>query len=76
MTYATFHMDVRVHDAKALYQAALQHLTKVDGLTGAEARDLLAGDEPADRIDINACLVALLDPGSLPGCDIQESHVT
>lgn len=76
MTYATFHMDVRVHDAKALYQAALQHLTKVDGLTDDGARDFLGGGGTPGQIDINACLVALLDPGSLPGCDIQESHVT
>lgn len=64
--YHTITIELEVHDATALLAAAKERATAdgapIDGLTGADG-------EP----DTAACLVMLLDPGSLAGCSIEHS---
>lgn len=67
----TFTMDVCVFGIDALFNAALRHAIDVDNLTASQACELL---KPDGDIDVEACLVMLLDPGSLPGCQIIESE--
>lgn len=74
--YKVFELEVEVHDEEQLVAAALKHLTDVDGLSEEEARDLIYPSDYVGLADINACLVALLDPGSLPGCSIEGSSAS
>lgn len=63
-----FTMGLRVYDDNQLLAAALAH---PDTAAADMARDdFLDAD---GHIDIAACLVMLLDPGSLPGCSIHDS---
>lgn len=62
-----FIVDLRVDDAAQLREAALLHPDR-----GAD-ETLLNED---GSVDINACLVMLLDPGSLPGCTVYQSDAT
>jgi len=66
-------LECEVHDAEALYGAAVAHAMREDGLTLAEARELL---RPDDEIDTRACLQMLLDTGSNLGAgySIEESR--
>jgi hypothetical protein len=62
-----FTLAVRVHDPEQLLAAALLHPDCGDGLAREDFFD-------ADgKIDINKCLVMVLDPGSLAGCDVLDS---
>lgn len=52
---------------------------RVQLLRRAQAQALAEGADPADMLknghpDIAACLVMLLDPGSIAGCEVYESH--
>ena len=69
----TLTMDIEVHDVPSLYVAAKHHAVHKDGLTPAEADELLKPD--GKTIDVAACLSMLIDPGSLIGCEINETSV-
>lgn len=60
MTYATFTMEVNVYDPDSLAEAAVRQLIK-DGIDEVEARSDVRDDE--GNVDIEYCLVMLLDPG-------------
>jgi hypothetical protein len=70
--YATFKLELEVHFLDALYDAALEHAIHVDGMSFEHATESLRRD---GVIDAAACLGMLLDPGSLPGCDIDHHAV-
>lgn len=61
---ATFKMDLNIFDKQQLRQAALKHKDNVPPETFL--------DDGGD-VDIEACLIMLLDTGSLAGCSIQNS---
>lgn len=64
-----FSMMLRVRDPEALLAAALAHPDAVDG---DYTRDNLL--DAYGEIDINHCLIMLLDPGVSPaGCEILDS---
>jgi hypothetical protein len=71
----TFTLDAEIIDVAQLYRAAVER-AKADHAPGeysdADIVDML-GEKSAP--DISACVVMLLDPGSLPGCDIDGSSV-
>jgi hypothetical protein len=69
----TVRIDCEVHDADALFAAALAHGIREDGMTKQEATELL---RPDGEIDTAACLQVLLDPGAMldAGFSILESH--
>jgi hypothetical protein len=70
MSHHTFTLELRVHDAQELFSAARKHAIEVEGLVPeAVDEELKDGDE----INVHACLVTLLDPGLMPGCDINDS---
>lgn len=65
-------VSLMVEDATALHAAALAHLRN----QGLDEEDIAHSLRYADgSINENACLVMLLDPGSLPGCEIIDSSV-
>ena len=78
----TFKLWGRVLDLAALYAAAHAHaLTK--GYTEAEARASLTLTDAKDEniatvkpslVDASACVQMLLDPGSIPGFEIEDSE--
>ena len=59
---------LRVWSPEALKEAAMAH---------EDAREMPEQDfyNEDGSVNINACLVILLDPGSLPGCEIFETCV-
>lgn len=61
-----FSISLEVNDDLALLHAARNH-PDAEGMATEEFYDD-AGD-----IDIKVCLVMLLDPSILPGCEIQDS---
>ncbi len=67
-TEVTFTMDLRVFDPAQLLVAAMLHAKK----EGDPVDDLIVDGE----IDIRACLIQIIDPGSLAGCSIHQSDVT
>ena len=72
--YWDFRSAVRVWDAGQLYDAACKRAIEEKGNStiisdACAIEDLGTRDAP----DIAACLIMLLDPGSLPGCNIEES---
>jgi len=62
-------VHVKVHDKEALFEGAMKHAQEVDGLPGDEALELL---KPDGEIDTGACLTMIVDPGSIPGCEIDQ----
>lgn len=66
MTPYRFILDLDVENESVLFAAARQHPDCTDD------RDLLNDD---DTIDVGACLIMLLDPGHLAGCDVHGSTV-
>lgn len=62
-------IEVEVNDEETLFGAALANAL-VDGMTIKSAKEHL---RTQDEIDVGACLVQMLDPGGLPGCDIQHT---
>ena len=71
MTEFTFTMNVRVHNAQQLHKAAYTHATKFGGLDDDETLELIGTEK---KPNIEACLVMILDPGHMPGCDIGASY--
>lgn len=69
-TVHTVTIDVRVFDAAQLWTRAMDHAVTKDKMSAVEARELL---EPDGVIDVGACLIMLLDPGHLTGCEILQS---
>ena len=67
--FVTFSLNLEVHDRGALYKAAFARAL-ANGVEESQAYDWL---KPDCEIDVGECLRELLDPGSLPGCDIQDS---
>lgn len=63
-----FSMMIDVQDVDALLAAARAH----PDAEGVDESDFY--DEPG-RVNISTCLRILLDPGSLPGCEIIDSVV-
>lgn len=61
-----FTMWLEVHDENQLLAAARAHPD-----AASMATEEFYTDE--GEIDIKRCLIVLLDPGSLPGCEIHES---
>jgi hypothetical protein len=57
-------MWLTVHSPEGLLAAALQH-------EDAQPGDKFINDQ--GEVDIDSCLVIMLDPGSLPGCSIHSS---
>lgn len=64
-----FDIDIRVHDPDALFTKALASAA----LDGIDLNDALFQLSPHGVIDVLACLVQILDPGHLVGCDILGS---
>jgi hypothetical protein len=67
----TLRMDIGVHTPEALFNAAVKHATDVDGLEKPEAFEMLM---PDGKIDVEACLTMILDPGFIQGCEIFETN--
>lgn len=73
---------VRVYDPERLFRAALAHRAETEAAAGFHPEDPAAhwGDEYRNEdgtVDINACLVELIDPGVPPdGCEILSSGAT
>lgn len=67
----TFTMNVRVHDAPSLHRAAYKHATEIDGFDDDETLELIGTEEEPN---VEGCLVMILDPGHMPGCDIGASY--
>jgi hypothetical protein len=64
-------MDLDVHDEQELFEAARKHAREREGMGYEEAEELL---RPSGEIDRSACLIMLIDPGTLPGCSINETY--
>lgn len=62
-----FILNLDVIDSQALYEAAAAH---PDGLSTCALMDI------DGNVDIEACLITLLDPSTLPGCEIHDSVVS
>lgn len=58
-----FTLSLNVYDPAQLYTAALHQQADFDA-------DTLA---PDGKVDVEACLTGLLDPGKLPGCSVHSS---
>lgn len=65
-----FSMYLDVHDPESLLKAARERADE-EGYGNEELEQDLHNEDGS--IDISACLTILLDPGSLPGCDILNS---
>lgn len=63
-----FSVYLDVHSPESLRAAAVERAVE-DGYDDPEAAVL----DVDGKLDISACLIILLDPGSLPGCDIIDS---
>lgn len=57
----TFTLELDVYDEDHLREAAANHPDA-------------ANFDPVDLEDIPTCIQILLDPGTLPGCSIEESR--
>lgn len=64
-----FRMMVEIDDEQQLFEAALEHAKK-ESMDEETARVMLC---PNGRIDIEACLIQILDPSTLPGASIDFS---
>lgn len=65
----TFEIEVDVYDREQLYDAARAQVIK-GGIEPEQVDDYL---KPQGEVDVPNCLVMLLDPGTVPGCSVQES---
>jgi hypothetical protein len=64
-----FTLNLNVHSPTTLYEQALK-VALAEHPSRLEANKRL---RPYGVINLEACLVELLDPGSLVGCEINES---
>lgn len=62
-----FILDLKVFDPAHLREAALKHEDR-------SADETLLNEDGS--VDIHACLIMLLDPGSIPGCTVYQSDAT
>ncbi len=65
-------MDITVHDVDSLYTAARKR-AMYDGLNTREAEELLLDSDGKPKPE--DCILMLIDPGSLAGCDIAGTDV-
>lgn len=63
-------IELTVHDEEELFKAAFEYAVDKDKQDPDYAVGYL---RPDGEVDAGACLQTLLDPGSLPGCEIQHS---
>lgn len=68
----TFHMSLDIFDPQQLYDAAEKSLRAEADLPHQSVADFIGTREVPD---LEACLVQLLDPGTLPGISINQSWV-
>lgn len=71
MSTYTVTIDLNVYDPEHLFRAALARALVED--PDAEALHQLRAGEGNREVDISACLIMLLDPGTLPGVEIYQS---
>lgn len=71
MSKHTVSLYLTVQDPDALFEAAFHYALDEDEVTAVQAIDQL---RPDGEIDVEACLTMLLDPGSIPGCKIEEAQ--
>ena len=64
-------INVEIQDRRALYRAALAK-AKAEGMSAAEYHKLRREDVHGP---VGVDLIMLLDPGSLPGCDVLSSEM-
>lgn len=64
-------IDVRVHSLDTLYRAARER-AKEENLSPELADEVLLSD---GKPNPEACLIMMLDPGTLEGCEIHETDV-
>lgn len=63
---ASFEISLRIFDVPSLVAAAVAQAI-AEGVDEDEACEVYSAD------DLDRCLVMLLDPGTLAGCEIHES---
>lgn len=68
-----FHLYLKVVDAQELRTAAIERAIE-EGLSFEEASAESTIEDGG--VDVNWCLVMLLDPGTLAGCSILDSGAT
>jgi hypothetical protein len=67
-------IEVEVTDVAKLAATALHHLTYKDGVDSDDANEMIYPEGPGTDPDIEACLIAIFDPGSSPsGTEIRGS---
>jgi hypothetical protein len=66
MTIYKFCMEIEVTHVAKLEATALYHLTYKDGMDLDDAKEMIYPEGPETDPDIEACLRAILDPGSSP----------
>lgn len=69
-----FTLDANVFDPRQLHRAAAESYRRDNfpgQVTADDVRDLFG---PEDDPRLSACILQLLDPGSLPGCSIYQSQ--
>lgn len=65
-------ISLTVHNLLRLHDAAIKRAIE-EGLDEQATKEDLTDDD--GNIDVGACLVMLLDPGTLAGCNIHETNV-
>lgn len=68
--YYDFSAWVRVYDERQLLAAALAHPDAIEA--NMVESDFLDAD---GNVDVSECLKMVMDPGSLPGCSIDDCTV-
>lgn len=66
-----FKLDLKVWDPELLYRKAVE-VCRADGLSGQMIDDMLL---PGGEVQVHNCIAVILDPGSLPGCNIYGHEV-
>jgi hypothetical protein len=69
-----FSLDAQVCNPEALFQAAMQKAQRIGRLSHDEAQSVFKPD--GKNISVQACLIEMLDPGVIPGCEIQNSDAS
>lgn len=72
----TFTITLVVTNARALHAAALDNYLTRNNFFSKANEDALVVLGEEDSPKIHACLLQLLDPGDLAGCEIQDSDVS
>jgi len=65
-----FSLDAKIKNVEALFRAAMDKV-QGNGLSKIEALALFKPD--GQTIYAQACLIEMLDPGEIPGCEVQNS---